>query len=302
MEDRIKNLLPYLPHHTSATISALLSKNAGDEKELTEIRLHADRPTSLTAAGKNVSSFSGKHDICTREEISKTLAKLTEDSVHTYGDMMREGFINLEGGYRVGVCGSASVSDGAIRSVYGLTTLCIRIPRAVRNVESGLLKVISGDGDIKSALIYSLPCVGKTTLIRALAAAMSSGEGARRVAVVDTRNEIYMSEMFRDSTADFLSGYPRAAGIEIATRTLSPEVVICDEIGGDAEARAILSAQNTGVPLIATAHGKSAAEVVRRPNIKVLCDAGVFRYLVGISRDAGGAFMLDVTDTAEGEK
>ena len=107
-----------------------------------------------------------------------------------------------------------------------------------------------------------------------------------------------MKEMFGDSMADFFEGYPRGAGIEIATRTQNPEVIICDEIGGEDETRAVLASQNAGVPLIATAHGKNVRELYFRPNVRMLIDAGVFRYLIGITR-RGGDFILDVTDTRE---
>ena len=86
-----------------------------------------------------------------------------------------------------------------------------------------------------------------------------------------------MKEMFENNLVDVLRGYPRAKGIEIATRTLSPEVIFCDEIGSAEEAKAILSAQNSGVPLIATAHADSRETLFRRPNIRILYENEIFR-------------------------
>ncbi|MBQ0125603.1 MAG: hypothetical protein KBS59_04675, partial [Clostridiales bacterium] len=237
----------------------------------------------------------GKIDVCSEYEISQTVSKLTEDSVHTYGETIRQGYISLDGGYRIGVCGSASVKDGSVGGVYAISSLCIRIPRVIIGAGRELLSVISSENGISSALVYSPPGVGKTTVLRDVALALSSGESAKRVCIVDTRNELYDKAAFSLSIADDLRGYPKAAGIESATRTMCPELIICDEIGGESEARAILAAQNCGVPLLASAHGTSRDDIMLRPNIKLLCDAGVFRYLIGISR-AGRKFALDVFD------
>lgn len=300
MDEKLLRVMMYLPAHTSKIIASWLALSPGVSENVTEIRLHGGRPTALVVSGKNITDFSGERDVCTDADLSQTLARLTEDSVHTYGDTLREGYVSLDGGYRVGVCGSANTTDGKIKGLCAVGTLTVRIPRAITGRDGELLDIIQKDGAVSSALIFSPPGVGKTTLIRSLASSLSRGDGARRVSVIDTRREIYMKEMFSDSVADFFEGYPRGAGIEIATRTQNPEAIICDEIGGEDETRAILSSQNAGVPLIATAHGKSARELYLRPNLKILLDAGVFRYLVGISR-RGGDFILDVTDTLGGD-
>ena len=297
MEEYIKKILFYLPRHTSERIRSYLLSNEEAQKYLSEIRLRCGRPSSLSLGKRNVLLFSSVPDICTAEEISSTLAHLTEDSVHSYKETLREGFITLDGGYRIGVSGSANTSDGGVKGLYSIGSLNIRIPRAVTHIDGKLLSLLRRENTVDSALIYSPPGIGKTTLIRCLCLSLSSKTGALRVSVVDSRHEIYIKEMFSLSIADFLLGYPKAEGIEIATRTQCPEVIICDEIGGDDECEAILSAQNSGVPLIATAHAKSREELMRRPNIRMLIDAGVFSYLIGINRkDGQSEFEYDVFD------
>jgi stage III sporulation protein AA len=137
-------------------------------------------------------------------------------------------------------------------------------------------------------------------LIRDLASLLSGGEAPRRVALIDTRGELYMQKLFGHHLVDVLHGYPRAKGIEIATRTLSPEAIFCDEIGSAEEAKAILGAQNSGVPLIATAHADSREALFRRPSIRLLYESGVFRYYIGLRRHPQAVrFDFDVFDTAE---
>ena len=152
-------------------------------------------------------------------------------------------------------------------------------------------------GYSRGILIYSPPGVGKTTLLRGVISLISSGEGGYsplRTAVVDTRGELTFSNGGKGLCIDVLSGYPRALGIEIATRTLSAQLIVCDEIGDYAEAMALVSSHNCGVPLIASTHARSVDELMRRTGIMLLHEARVFGAYVGISRGAGMDFCYDV--------
>ncbi|MBQ8498100.1 MAG: AAA family ATPase [Clostridia bacterium] len=297
MDEELLRILKYLPEKVSSAVRSFAESLHGNEGYISEIRLRANAPISVSCMNRNVCVFRGKQVVCDEFEVAETLQKLCEDSVHTYSETLKEGFVALENGYRIGVCGRAGTAGESIKSIYGISSLSIRIPHPIRGVSQNIQKFLTEGGRIQSALFYSPPNVGKTTLIRDIASAMSSGAFPKRVALIDTRGEIYMREMFRESLVDVLRGYPRAKGIEIATRTLSPEVIFCDEIGSAEEAKAILSAQNSGVPLIATAHADSREMLLRRPNIKMLCDNGIFRYYIGLSRAAGAKhFTFDVFD------
>lgn len=281
----LERVLMLLPARIAAAVMDYAEKSgATREKQISELRLRADAPFSLTAAGENVCRFGGALLFCTVEELTETFQKLCEDSVHTYGETIKEGYVALENGYRIGVCGRAGQDGAGIRGVYGIRSLCIRIPHPIRGVCDELCSLLDTPTGIASALLYSPPNVGKTTMIRDLAATLSSEPRPHRVALIDTRGELEMKAMFSSSLTDILSGYPKAKGIEIATRTLSPEVILCDELGGAAETDAILMAQQSGVPLIATAHAATAEELWRKPQLRRLLEAGVFRFTVGLAR------------------
>ena len=295
MDDELLRILKYLPDRVSLAVRTFARGRAGNG--ISEIRLRAGAPMSVSCGAENVYLFNGKSVICDEYEVAEALQKLCEDSVHTYGETLKEGFISLENGYRIGVCGRVGVAGDAIRSVYGISSLSIRIPRPIQNVAGRIKGLLLRDGRVESALFYAPPNVGKTTLIRDLASALSGGDTPKRVALIDTRGELYMRELFQNRLVDVLHGYPRAKGIEIATRTLSPEVIFCDEIGSAEEAQAILCAQNSGVPLIATAHADSREALLRRPNIRVLYDNRIFRYYIGIRRKPGASnFDFEVFD------
>ena len=294
-------ILKYLPAKVSSAVGGFAVSLLGDDRYLSEIRLRAGAPMSVTYLDRNIILFAGSPVICSEAEVTGTLQKLCEDSVHTYSETIREGFVSLENGYRIGVVGRTGVDGENVKSVYGISSLSIRIPHEVRGVASEAVKYVTAGGRVFSTLFYSPPNVGKTTLIRDIAHILSTGETARRVSIVDTRAEIYIRSMFADSIADVLTGYPRAKGIEIATRTMSPEAIVCDEICTLEEAKAILSAQNSGVPLIATAHADSFDRLMMRPNIKTLYDSHIFRYYIGLSRSSGSKrFLYTVSDTEKG--
>ena len=292
--DAIDKVLFCLPEKERKQMGAFFL-GAVNRKKVTELRFRAGMPASVTYEERNITVFEGREIIFSENDLRAILSRLCEESVHTYGASINEGYVTLSGGVRVGVCGKA-VSDGArVINVREVSSLAVRIPQALSGVCAEILPLIVKGQRIYSALFYSLPGAGKTTLIRDIAAKIGL---KRRVAVVDSRGEIYMREMFSRSICDFLEGYPKGAGIETATRTLSPELIICDEIG-DGEAEKIIAAQNTGVPLIATVHGGTLHALLQRPGIKKLYDAGVFRYYIGVSRASGAQeYCFEVKDTA----
>jgi stage III sporulation protein AA len=299
MDEEFLRILKYLPEKVSVAVFRFAEGLQGKESYISEIRLRANGPTSVSYGERNICLFDGKSIVCNEFEVAETLQKLCEDSVHTYSESLKEGFIALDNGYRIGVCGRAGISGNSIKSIYGISSLSIRIPHPIRNISKKMQTLLCRSGTVVSALFYAPPNVGKTTLIRDIASSFAGGRDPKRVALIDTRGEIYMREMFEDRLVDVLRGYPRAKGIEIATRTLSPEVIFCDEIGSAEEAKAILSAQNSGVPLIATAHAESREALLRRPNIRMLYENEIFRYYIGLKRKAEEkSFDFDIFDTA----
>ncbi len=278
----LASLLPCLPPR----VGEILLKY--DPDRLFEIRLRAGRPMTVTTPEGNLPTGL----TLTEEELSDTVLRLCGGSLHAYGDTMKEGYIPLPDGGRAGLCGTYS-GDG----ILNVTSLCLRIPRAVKGVGTALCRRLL-ESPHEGMLLYSPPGEGKTTLLRDIAATLSSPPHRLRVAVIDSRRELYREDAFRHSAADFYLGYPKAEAMELAVRTMSPQYLLCDELGAE-EAESVLSAQNAGVPLIASAHAPSLSALLRRPAMRALDEAGVFGFYVGLKREGHG-FYFDIVSRREG--
>lgn len=278
----LSSLLPYLPPRAAE----ILLKYSPDT--ITEIRLRSARPMTVTTSEGNLPTGLS----LTEEEMAETVRKLCGGSLHAYGEVMKAGYIPLPNGGRAGICGS--LSGGEVTAV---TSICLRIPRSIRGVSATLCRRLLAE-PTEGMLLYSPPGEGKTTLLRDMAATLSSPPHRLRVAIIDTRRELYREDAFRHAIADVYLGYPKAMAMELAIRTMSPQYLLCDELGSE-EAESVLAAQNAGVPLIASAHAPSLEALLRRPTMRRLHEAGVFGQYVGVKRE-GRRFFFNVESRKEG--
>ena len=286
-------LLPYLPSRLSAVITAL---PAPLKESMCEIRLRSNLPLSFSTYSETFFlSPSGRR--CqirdalrsTEEEVSCLVGNLCEGSVYRHMPTVCQGYLITPEGIRVGICGDAVYTNGQLSAIGTCFSLNLRIPHDITGAADPLLREFSLP---HSVLVLSPPGVGKTTFLRDFALRLSAGEYCkeRKVALIDERREILppgSPAITRGGLIDLLSGYTKPDGMEIATRTLSPDVIVCDEIGSKDDVPAILAVQNAGVPLVATAHAATPAQVFRRPPIKTLLDHGVFSHFMILSRENG---------------
>ena len=260
-----------------------------------EIRLRVDRPVTVCCpegiyflkTGGGIACAAGQGCVITgKGEMEETFRILCGNSVYSHDTEIRRGYITLRGGHRAGICGTSVFQNGSVSGLRDVSSVNIRVAREVPGCADGVLGRIRNfpDGGL---LLAGPPSSGKTTILRDIARQISSGicGNIRKVAIVDERGEIagtYRGVPQNDVglCCDVLDCCPKSEGILMAVRTLSPQYIICDEIGSEEEVRAIEQSLNAGVIVIASIHAGSAEELGRRRQAVSLLRSGAFSNVV----------------------
>ncbi len=271
-EERIYYVLGLLPDRIKEKIMRLSSAGAGGVASLREIRLRRFGRASVTLGRERVYI----REPLSKEEMEKTVKLLTEDALYAHREDICAGFISLKYGIRVGVAGTAAYDGGRLVGISDISSLLVRIPTGECSFGGELFEIYKSSVS-SGMLIYSPPGLGKTTALRSLAHSLGN---YLSVAVIDERRE-FAKEDYASLCVDILSGYKKSAGLEIAIRTLAPDVVMIDEIGAD-EAEVISRVITSGVPVVATAHAPTLSSLLAKPSLLPLLSLGVFDVFVGI--------------------
>ena len=294
-------LIEHLPERFQESV-----RRFSRQKEWMEIRMRTGAPLAASATDGNY--LIGKYGIlrkgdayhsCGARDLSQTVSALCEGSGYRYFDTLSGGFLTLDCGIRLGIaCERQSEID---RVPEQLSSLNIRLPGMIEDAADPFLREMNGR-ELSSALVLSPPGGGKTTFLRALAKKLSRGAFGRpglRVAVVDERRELFPAVLTRDN-CDVLSGFSKGEGIRRAVRLFSPQVLICDEIGGEEDIAAIKEAGGSGVILFASCHASSAKEALSKPGIRALTEAGVFPCFLILTPVPGPRFSVEIHLEAAG--
>lgn len=229
-----------------------------------EIRIRAGRPAVCVLV-------SGKMNACSEpfsaREISDVFAEICRYSVYSFENDIAQGFVTLNGGHRVGICGTCVYKNGRIETIRDISGLNIRIAHEVKGCAEPLSEMVFSDKP-RSLLLGGAAMSGKTTVLRDLARKLSE---KYRVSVIDSRGEISAPIKGAPSfdiglNTDALCGCGKTDGILMALRTLSPEIIICDEIGDDE--KAIEQCAYCGAKIIASAHAGDFGELSSRPSTR----------------------------------
>lgn len=249
-------------------------------------------------------------DRMTPQELDEILQHLCQYSLYAFADEIRQGFLTIQGGHRVGLAGQVILNDeGGIRNIKYIRYLNIRIAHQIKGAADPVMRFLYDKGQVRNTLLVSPPGCGKTTMLRDIIRQVSDGttfgQGVN-VSVVDERSEIagsYMGIPQNDvgRRTDVMDGCPKVEGMMMLIRSMAPRVLAVDELGSERDIEALRMASGCGCKLIATVHGESLEEIQNKKYMRYVMEEGMFDRYVVLERQDGNCVVEGIYDR-EGQR
>lgn len=293
-------------------------KRLNEDISIREIRLRVDKPLIVHSDIGEI-FIDGQGSVCrpqnayivTVKDIRETLEYVSNYSLYAYEDEIKNGYITIAGGNRVGVCGRTVGGENGIKTIRNISFINIRVASEIKGCSDMIMDKLYLDvkDSIYHTLILSAPCCGKTTLLRDIIRNVSDGFGGhagQTVGVADERSELAACNLGVPQNdvgmrTDVLDGCPKAYGMMMLIRSMAPRVIAVDEIGSDADVKAITYAVNCGCKIIATVHASSYEDLLTKPVLGPLMDMQIFERVVVLS-GLGGPGSIEGIYDAKGNR
>lgn len=292
MEDmKKKNQKKQIIRVLSESVQKIIEQERMDFSELQEIRLRIGQPVTVLYQNEELilpTMYSEKKKLG-KQEMKETIEHISNYSLYAYEHELKQGFITIEGGHRVGMAGQVIMEGGKIKNMKYISSINIRVSHEVLDCANKIFPYITYNKQMYHTLIISPPRCGKTTLLRDVIRQISDGNRWIKgctVGVVDERSELggcYLGVIQNNlgMRTDILDRCPKADGMIMLIRSMAPQVVAVDEIGAKEDVHAIEYAMHCGCKMLATAHGDSMEEICKKPIFEKLIREKRFeRYVI----------------------
>ncbi|NEZ46313.1 stage III sporulation protein AA [Clostridium niameyense] len=298
-----KEIFKVLPENLNNQLS-----NINNLDKLQEIRIKIGKPLLFQVDNKEVSSSY----IVNIKDMTSIMQRMSNYSMYTFEEEIKQGYITINGGHRVGICGRCIIDGGKVKTIKNIGSLNIRICRQVLGCSKDIMNFIVKNQEVINTIIISPPKCGKTTILRDIVKNLSTGVKnsnfkGKKVCVIDERSEIAASfngvpQLDIGYRTDVMDNCPKSEGIIMAIRSMAPDVIVCDEIGTYKDMESILCALNSGVNLITTIHGFGIEDLYKRPVFKDIVENNVFKRAVVLSSRKGVGTLEYIYDFNRKEK
>ena len=290
-----------LKNYLNENLYSLIIKNL-NFSEITEIRMRLNRKIIIVAKNKKyyLKDLDGNYVVVSSAILDGFIRRITENSIYAFNDKIIEGYISLPNSVRVGLCGEVVLDKGTVSTIKNFNSVNIRIPHIVKNCSLLAYDYII-DNNIKNTLIISAPGCGKTTFLRDLIYQMHVHTINKNLLVVDERNEI--CSIFEGNTeldiGDFCDIYTNCSKKYAFTngiRSMSPDVILTDELNLEKDLECIVNAINSGVNVIATIHAKNLEQLKNKKDFKYVLDNKYFSRYIILTNDEGPGTLTNIYD------
>ena len=270
--------------------------------DITEIRLRVNERIIIVIKNKKyfLKDESNEFVVINRFMLDNFIKKISENSLYAFNDNIINGYITLEKGIRVGLCGTVVMDENKVVTIKDFQSVNIRIPHTIKNCSVPAYDFLVDD-KVKNTLIVSAPGCGKTTFLRDFIFQLNEKSMPLNILIADERNEI--CSVSNGETNQYLGGFcdiytncSKSFAFKNGIRSMSPDVIVTDEIDLDRDLNSLIEAMNCGVNVVATIHARDLKQLKQKKGFDEIIDNKIFSRFVVLTNDEGPGTLSQIYD------